>query len=281
MKVMVMLKATPSSEAMEMPSHQHIAEMMSFHEELVQAGILKSADALKPSSAGVRVGFNQAKRTVHDGPFAETKELLAGYWLWEVDSMETAIAWVKRFPDSTPEGTEIEIRPFLDAADFAAADPDGSFAAREAQMERSVATENAQVESYLFFGGRCEEALDFYQSGLGAKIEMLMRFNQSPDPLPEGMLQAGFENKVMHAAFLIGKTRIMASDGCNERAGFDGFRLNLMVDHADHAQHAFQALAEGGKIDMPLGKTFWSPCYGMVTDKFGIGWMVMVPGENP
>lgn len=279
MKVMVILKATASSEAMQTPSQELMSEMMAFHEELVQAGILQAAEALKPSSAGVRVGLSGNQRTVTDGPFAETKELIAGYWLWDVDSMETAIAWAKRFPNTMPADTEIEIRPFLDAADFAAADPDGSFAAREQQMVRQVATRGAQVEAYLFFGGRCEEALAFYTSALGAQLEMVLKFNQSPDPLPEGMLQAGFEDKVMHASFLIGKTRVMASDGCQERSGFDGFRLTLTVDSAEHAHEAFQGLAAGGKIDMPLGKTFWSPCYGMVTDKFGVGWMVMVPGE--
>ncbi len=279
MKVMVILKATPSSEAMQMPSQELMGEMMAFHEDLVQAGILKAAEALKPSSAGARVSLGSADRMVHDGPFAETKELIAGYWLWEVDSMETAIAWAKRFPKSMPADTELEIRPFLDAADCAAADPDGSLAAREQQMVRQVATQNAQLEAYLMFGGRCEEALAFYQSALGAQLQMALRFNQSPDPVPEGMLQAGFEDKIMHASLLIGKTRVMASDGCHERSGFEGFRLTLTVDDADHAHEAFQGLADGGKIDMPLAKTFWSPCYGMVTDKFGVGWMIMVPGD--
>ncbi len=279
MKVMVILKASAQSEAMEMPDATYMGEMIAFHEELVQAGILKVCEALKPSSAGVRVHFGDTERTVHDGPFAETKELIAGYWLFEVDSMETAIAWVKRFPKSTPVGTELEVRPFYEAEDCAAADIDGSIGPRVAAMERQVATEKAQIEAYLFFGGRCEEALTFYQAALGAKLEMVLRFNQSPDPVPAGMLQAGFEDKIMHASMLIGKTRIMASDGCNERSGFEGFRLTLSVDDPDHAHVAFQALAEGGKVDMPLAKTFWSPCYGMVTDRFGVGWMVMVPGE--
>jgi len=94
------------------------------------------------------------------------------------------------------------------------------------------------------------------------------------------MLQAGFENKVMHAAFHIRGVRMMASDGCDDRSKFDGFRLALSVPTQADAQRAFNALSEGGSIQMPLTKTFWSPCYGLVTDQFGVGWMVMVPGQT-
>lgn len=136
------------------------------------------------------------------------------------------------------------------------------------------------ITPYLFFGGRCEEALAFYRQALGAEVEMLMRYRESPEPPPPGMLQAGFENKVMHASFHVRGVRLMASDGCDDRSKFDGFRLALTVPTEAEARRAFDALAAGGSIQMPLTPTFWSPCYGMVTDRFGIGWMVMVPG-NP
>lgn len=134
------------------------------------------------------------------------------------------------------------------------------------------------VSNYLFFSGRCEEALNFYIKALAAKVEMVMRFNESPEPVPEGMLQSGFESKIMHASFSVGQTRILASDGCDDKSKFDGFRLVLNVDTEAEAHQAFNALADGGTVQMPLCKTFWSPCYGMVTDKFNVGWMVMVPG---
>ena len=137
------------------------------------------------------------------------------------------------------------------------------------------------ITAYLFFAGRCVEALDFYQRALGAQIDMIMLFNESPEPPPPGMLQAGFENKVMHASFRVGDTHLMASDGCDDKSKFDGFRLALTVQTEDEAHKAFNRLAEGGSIQMPLCKTFWSPCYGMVADKFNVGWMVMVPGEMP
>ncbi len=134
------------------------------------------------------------------------------------------------------------------------------------------------VTPYLFFGGRCEEAIAFYRTALGAEVEMLMRFDESPEPTPPGMLQAGFEKKVMHAAIRIRGNQLMASDGCSGTSKFDGFRLALAVPTEAEAKQSFDALADGGSVQMPLCKTFWSPCYGMVTDRFGLGWMVMVPG---
>jgi PhnB protein len=106
-----------------------------------------------------------------------------------------------------------------------------------------------------------------------------MRFNESPEPTPPGMLQAGFESKVMHSSFTIHGVRLMATDGCNDQSNFDGFQLALAVETEAEAHKAFNALAAEGRIVMPLCKTFWSPCFGMVADKFNVRWMVMVPGE--
>ncbi len=138
------------------------------------------------------------------------------------------------------------------------------------------------VEPYLFFGGRCEEAVEFYESALGAKRVMLMRFDEAPEAPPEGMLAPGWEKKVMHAAIYVGETMVMMSDSCGpEAASFNGFRLSIGTADEDEAKRFFDALAAGGSVEMPLGKTFWSPCYGMCTDKFGVGWMVSVVTENP
>jgi len=137
---------------------------------------------------------------------------------------------------------------------------------------------NRFVQSYLFFNGRCEEAIEFYRKALGAEVELMLRYKESPEPHPPGMLPPGFENKIMHCSFHIGATLLMASDGCSgDQAEFDGFSLSLTVPNEAEANRAFAALAEGGQVRMPLGKTFWSPCFGMVADRFGIGWMVTVP----
>lgn len=118
MKVMVFVKATKSSEAGEMPEQQLLTDMMAFNEQLVQAGIMRGGDGLKPSSAGVRVRFSGKDRSVVDGPFTETKELVAGYWLWEVGSLQEAVDWVKRCPNPMREESEIEIRPIFGPEDF-------------------------------------------------------------------------------------------------------------------------------------------------------------------
>jgi hypothetical protein len=120
MRVMVIVKATEDSEAGIMPSEQLLTEMGNFNEELVKAGIMVAGEGLHPSSKGKRVRFSGAERTVIDGPFAETKELIAGYWLWNVKSMEEAIEWVKRCPNPMPGDSEIEIRPIFEAEDFGA-----------------------------------------------------------------------------------------------------------------------------------------------------------------
>lgn len=136
------------------------------------------------------------------------------------------------------------------------------------------------AQPYLFFGGRCEEALAFYGKAVGAKVEMLMHFSESPEPMPPGVLQPGFEKKVMHSSFRVGDSTIMASDGCHEGSKFEGFSIALSVATIPEADRAFAALCEGGKVTMPLSKTFWSPRYGMLTDRFGINWMVMVHAEQ-
>ncbi|MEO7743689.1 MAG: YciI family protein [Usitatibacter sp.] len=120
MKVMVIVKATGDSEAGLMPSEQLLRDMGNFNEELVKAGIMLSGDGLKPSSQGKRVHFSGAKRTVVDGPFAETKELVAGFWVWKVKSMQEAIDWVKKCPNPMPGDSDIEIRPFYEMEDFGA-----------------------------------------------------------------------------------------------------------------------------------------------------------------
>jgi len=133
---------------------------------------------------------------------------------------------------------------------------------------------NTLIQPYIFFGGRCEEALEFYRTALGAQVDLLMRYKDSPEPMPPGRIPAAFENKVMHTTFRVGGTTLMASDGCEEGASFAGFSLHVSLPTEAEVNRAFDALAAGGKVEMPLSKTFWSPRFGMLTDRFGIGWMV-------
>ncbi len=133
-----------------------------------------------------------------------------------------------------------------------------------------------RIEPYLIFSGRCEEALEFYRRTLGAEIEMMMRFDESPEPLPAEAVAPGNEKKIMHASLRIGGARVMASDGNPAGSTFQGFSLSLSVPSEHEANKVFAALADGGSIDMPLAKTFWSPLFGLLTDRFGVSWMVSV-----
>jgi len=137
------------------------------------------------------------------------------------------------------------------------------------------------VEPYLFFDGRCEEAIEFYKKAIGAEVTALMHFKDSPMP-PQQPMPPGYENKVMHAGIKVGSSTIMASDGdCGGQLKFEGFSLTLNATNAAEAERLFKALSEGGQVTMPIGKTFFSPAFGMVQDRFGLGWMVIVPGPAP
>jgi PhnB protein len=134
-----------------------------------------------------------------------------------------------------------------------------------------------QVQPYLNFDGRCEEAVEFYGRVLGAEVTTLMRFKDSPEPCAAGMVPPGTENKVMHASFRIGDTTVLASD-CHSggRPSFQGFSLSLTLPDGARAERLFAALADGGQVQMPLGKTFFASHFGMVADRFGVSWMIYV-----
>ena len=134
-----------------------------------------------------------------------------------------------------------------------------------------------QAQPYLMFDGRCEEAIEFYKNAVDAEVTMLMRFKDSPEPHPPGMLPPGAESKVMHASLRIGDSTVMASDGqCLGQANFQGFSLALSVSNDAEAERLFAALGNGGKVCMPLAKTFFSSRFGMVADRFGVSWMIIV-----
>ena len=135
-----------------------------------------------------------------------------------------------------------------------------------------------KVQPYLFFNGRCEEAIDYYKKTLGAEVLMLMRFKENPDRPGPDSIPPALDDKIMHASLRIGTSEIMASDGmCTGKSEFQGVSLSLEVASEAEADRLFNALAQGGQVQMPIGKTFFSPRFGMVADRFGVSWMVVVP----
>ena len=133
------------------------------------------------------------------------------------------------------------------------------------------------VQPYLFFDGRCEEAIEFYRKTLGAETVMLLRWKDCPEPAQPGMIPPGSENKIMHGRLKISGSTVLVSDGeCRGKASFQGFSLSVTVANDTEAERVFAALGDGGQVQMPLGKTFFSPAFGMLADKFGVSWMVYV-----
>ena len=153
-----------------------------------------------------------------------------------------------------------------------------AWATREVALKPKVALvqemSKTLVQPYLFFNGQCDEALAFYGKTLGAKVDFIMRYNESPQPPPPDAIPAGFEKKVMHASFRIGDNILMASDGDQNEPAFEGFSLSLTLPSEADARRVFGDLSQGGRVTLPIGKTFWSPCFGMLKDRFGVGWMI-------
>jgi PhnB protein len=135
-----------------------------------------------------------------------------------------------------------------------------------------------EIQPYLFFNGRCEEAIEFYKQALGAEVEMAMRFKESPEGMPPN-LPAGHADKIMHASIRVQDAPILMSDAMGEESKFEGFSLVINASDKATAERWFKALSAGGEVTMPLAKTFWSPLFGMLTDRFGVGWMVSVTAE--
>jgi PhnB protein len=154
---------------------------------------------------------------------------------------------------------------------------------KDKQLNIMAAPNNTRIiQPYLFFNGTCEEAVEFYRKALGAQVQFTMRYKESPEAPPPGMVPPGWENKIMHTSFRVGETTVMASDGCSaDKASCDSFSLSLSVGTEAEADRAFAALADGGQVKMPLSKTFWSPRFGMLKDRFGVNWMISLPGQAP
>jgi PhnB protein len=131
------------------------------------------------------------------------------------------------------------------------------------------------VQAYVFFDGKCEEALEFYKAAVGAKVDMVMRFKEAP-PEMQSQMSPGSKDKIMHAAFRVGDTQILASDGeCHGKPKFDGFSLTLNAANDAEADRLFSALGKGGKVTQPMSETFFASRFGMLSDKFGVNWMVL------
>ena len=297
---MLIFRGTDWHKGLSPEEMQKVSEQwMAWFKRLTEQGKAVAGNPLEREGKTVS-GKNG--RVVADGPFAESKEAIGGYFLLNVAT------WTRRWP--SPGNVRVcRMAPRLKSGRCMEQCPLSSEAARIATRGgdglnsqlvfpphsaggparnlptikiMSTTKNKLQVGPYLFFDGRCEEAIEFYRKALGAEVDMLMRFKDSPEPPQPGMHPPGSENKVMHANLRIGETQIMASDGrCGGKPHFDGFALSITVPTEAEADRRFTALADGGKVQMPLARTFFSPRFGMVTDRFGVLWMIIVQLSGP
>lgn len=278
MRVMVMIKATAETEAGVMPSEELLAEMGRFNDELVQAGVMLAGEGLHPSAKGARVRFSGAKRSVVDGPFTESKELIAGFWLWQVKSLDEAIEWAKRCPNPTGAQGEIELRPVFEAEDFGdllTPELREQEARQRAEIERRAAAAAAVpvphgATPYLTIRGAAD-AIAYYQRAFGA--ELLYRLDG-----PGGV--------VVHAEMRVGPAQFMLSEEqpddqalSPKTLGGSGSTTLIYVPDVDAV--VARAVAEGAQVTMPVADQFWGDRSGAIIDPFGHRWMISTHREDP
>lgn len=269
MRYLILRKADHDTEAGTMPGEELLMAMGQYNEALQKAGVLLDGMGLHPSSTGARITFKQGKPIVTDGPFTETKELLAGFTLIQVNNRDEAIEWVKRWPAQDGEGNvTLELRRVYEMEDF----EEGPGLEKHRQVDKARNAEKLQISPYLTFNGNCRAAFETYASVLGGTIDIMQTHGESPmcDQIPASM-----HALIIHTRLRVGNFVLMGSDSPAEYfQPAQGVSVSLNVEQPAEAQRIFNALADNGTIIMPLEQTFWAQQFGMLKDSFGIQWMI-------
>lgn len=269
MKFMILRKADADTEKGVMPSEELLSAMGDYNMQMAQAGILRTGEGLKPTRDGARIKFQQGKPIITDGPFTETKELLAGYTVIEVNSKQEALDWAKRWPAEDADGNvELELRQLYEMSDFA----DGQGLQKHIELEHKLHKQPLSTSSYLLFDGNCRQAFEFYAQVFGGDIVMILTGSESP---MANEMPAEFADKIMHVSLQVGNWMLMGSDcpsGMFEKP--QGFHVQIAFEDEQQAEVTFNQLAEGGSVQMPFEPTFWAKRFGMLVDRFGTPWMI-------
>lgn len=277
MRFMIMIKADKNSEAGVMPDTQLLAAMGRFNEELVKAGVMQAGEGLQPSSKGARVRFQGRERSVIDGPFPGDQGLIAGFWIWKLNSLDEAIAWVKRCPNPMVESSEIEIRQVFEAEDFGA-EFTPELREQEERLRAQIESTKAAVNPvppatgstpYLVIKN-AKDAIAWYQKVFGAQVVMQM---DAPD------------GKIMHAELKVGSAQFMLTEERPEHQALSPLTLGgsstsalLYVPDTDAIVN--QAVASGSRITMPVADQFWGDRSGHLIDPFGHQWFISTHKED-
>lgn len=263
MRYMLMRKADAQTEDGVLPSEEVLQAMADYNERMARAGVFVGGDGLRPSREGCRITFTDGEPLVTDGPFAETKELLAGYTVLEAESLEEAIAWARQWPREDGDVT-LELRRYFALEDFA---PGAGV-----EHHRAHGRLPADMNVHLVFPGNCREAMAFYAEVTGGNIEAMITFGETPAAAdtPEH-----WHDRIIHASLNLRGRHLMGADmeGDCYRAP-QGAHVQLVYEEPEQAEEVFTRLADGGTVIMPFEETFWARRFGMVTDRFGVHWMI-------
>jgi PhnB protein len=271
MRFVILRKADPDTEAGRPPGEDLLAAMGDYNQDLAARGRLLGGEGLRPTADGARVEFRRGEPVVTDGPFAETRELIAGFTLIKADSLAEAVEHAKRWPPLDGQGAaRLEVRRLFELSDFA---PGDGLATHEATRDR-LARQPRAVTPYLFFDGRCREAFELYADCFGGSIELMLPYRGSP---AAETTPPHWQDKIMHAQVRAGDWLLMGSDPPAEwYTPPRGGSVHVQFAEIDMAAAVFDRLAEGGEVRMAFAETFWARRFGMLVDRFGVPWMLSV-----
>ncbi|WP_163576466.1 YciI family protein [Halomonas faecis] len=263
MRYMLMRKADEATEAGELPSQEVLEAMADYNRRLDEAGLFVTGDGLRPSREGCRIERRGGELLVTDGPFVETKELLAGYTVLEADSLETAIEWARQWPREDGDVT-LELRRYFSLEDF---EPGHGL-----DKHLDQARLPSELNVHLCFPGNCREAMAFYAEVTGGRLEALVTYGETPAARDT---PSELHDRIIHASLNVRGRRLMGADMAGDcYQAPQGAQVHLEYEALEQAEAVFQRLAEGGQVTMPFDATFWARGFGMATDRFGVHWMI-------
>jgi len=265
MRYMLMRKADARTESDPQPDVEVLAAMADYNQRMLRAGVMVSGDGLRPSREGCRLIFRDGEPRVVAGPFAPSEELLAGYSVLEVDSLEEAIRWASQWPPEDSDGNvTLELRRYYTLEDFA---PSAGL-----EQHRVQARLPDELNLHLTFPGTCREAMTYYAEVTGGHLEALIPYGETPTAAE---VAAEWHDRIIHASLNLRGRRLMGADMPGEcYQAPQGVRVHLEYDDEAQAAEVFRRLAEGGEVTMPFAETFWARRFGMLTDRFGVPWMI-------
>lgn len=271
MKFMLIRRADANTENGALPSQDMLAAMAAYNQRMIQAGVFISGNGLRPTSDGCLIRFENSSPTIIPGPLSPPEERVAGYSVLEAPSLQDAIEWAQQWPTMDANGNvTLELRRYFSLEDF---EPGAGL-----EQHRTHARIPDAMNVYVAFPGTCREAMQFYADVTGGHLESLLTYGETP---AAEHTPSSFHDRVIHASLNLRGRRLMGADIAPERyAPPQGVHVQMEYQDREQAANTFAHLAEGGEITMPFEATFWSPGFGMATDRFGVNWMINVSSDD-